>query len=274
MGILGRRQRLRLPVLQNALHLRVEFQTVGKAVGKGQAAVAQQLRRACTGFQQKAEIAVRCFGGVEFVRTAELRVGVSVCAQHDPRRLGTSKGEQVLAEHVVVHADARKVGAGLAEVFLADPDKNIAQHVLVPKRASAVLRPKHAFAVVVRHELAAHFFAQLTLNGLIKRLCFAVNVNIPVLAAAVLAAVGDAAEGAVKARKNFLHIITSLYYYYSINKGVLQTVFFLKRECRNLWEYIVFGEKLMYNKYICTLIEQETGEHNERQKQLRLLEFR
>ena len=87
-------------------------------------------------------------------------------------------------------------------MFLAYPDKDVAEHIAVPKRTSPVLGLKHPFAVIVGHELLAELVAQAALNGIVKILCTAVNVDVPVLAAAVLAEICYAFEFFVKGRIN------------------------------------------------------------------------
>ena len=122
----------------------------------------------------------------------------------------------MLAKVAVVHSDARKVRAGLAEVLFADSDVYVAEHIPVPERAPAVCARENALAVLVGHEHSPHFVAEGTLYGLVKLLGIAVDVDVPVLAAAVLAEVCYALEFMVKARVDFLHNVTPLRQSYHI----------------------------------------------------------
>ena len=106
---------------------------------------------------------------------------------------------------------SRKIGAGLAQVLLADTDVYVAEHVLVPKRTSSAARLKHSLAVLVGFGKGADLVAERALNGLIKLFGFAVKVNIPVLAAAVLTKIGNAFKAFVKAWIDVRHKTTSIF---------------------------------------------------------------
>ena len=135
-------------------------------------------------------------------------------------RFGTGEGQNVLAEIAVVDRDPRKVCAGIAEMFLAYAYVYVAEHVAVPERAPAVCAAENALVVLVGNKQSAHFVAEGSLYGLIKRLGLTVDIDVPVLAAAVLAEVCNALEFVVKARINFLHKVTSLRQSYHILSGL------------------------------------------------------
>ena len=94
-------------------------------------------------------------------------------------------------------------------MLLSYADENVAEHIAVPKRTSAVFSLKYPFAVFVGDELFADLIAEFSMNGLVKFLGFAVNIYIPVLAAAILAKIGYAFESFVKIGVNFERKITS-----------------------------------------------------------------
>ena len=173
------RKRLRLLALEQVLHLHVEIQAIGEPFGKGQAAVKQYTYRALPCFQQKAHKVAAFFREGKLLLAAEIRIGFGLGAQHEARRLGAGKGQDMLAKIAVVDRDARKVAAGVAEVFLADADEDVAEHVAVPERTSAVLRLKDALVVFVGDELAPELVAQLTRDGLIEPLGLAVDIDVP-----------------------------------------------------------------------------------------------
>ena len=134
-------ERSGLLALKKALHLSVELKAVGKPQSEWQPAVEQNLRRAGSGFEQKAGI-ISVLAKRKLLIAAEIGVGV-LLAQHKPRCLGTGKGENALAKAAVFDFHARKAVAGMAEVLLAYSDKNVAQHILTQGGYKNIAKSKY-----------------------------------------------------------------------------------------------------------------------------------